>query len=267
MSHRADEIRKRLAKRRKQQPGPKRPAAVQTAQKKQKLPAWQAVKEQEKHRLLPSYETEHPPEFNGRHPLINTNSIILKCLLAACLVLISAIAYKTDKQPLAQIKPAIAQTFQKEFQFAAVSHWFESAFGNPLAFLTPGTKKKGGQVAVSHDLAVPAAGKIQEDFQNNGEGVIVETASDTIDSVKEGYVVEVNKDKKTGLTVKVQHADNTCSIYGQLKDVNVSLYDFIDKGKKIGSIKLDDKNKGQYYFAMQEGDKFIDPIQVITFDE
>lgn len=267
MSHRADEIRKRLAKRRKQRPESKR-TFVQNAQT-QNFPAWQTVKEQEKHKLLPDYEyqTEHPPEFNGRHPLISAHSIILKCLLAACLVLISAIAYKTDKQPLSQIKPAIAQTFQKEFQFAAVSNWFVSSFGNPLAFLTPGTKKKDGQVAVSQDMAVPAAGKIQQNFQNNGEGVVVETASEAIDSVKEGYIMEVSKDKKTGLTVKVQHADNTSSIYGRLKDVNVSLYDFVDKGKKIGSIKLNDKSKGQYYFAIQDGDKFIDPIQVITFDE
>lgn len=142
MSHRADEIRKRLAKRRKQRPESKR-TFVQNA-RTQDFPAWQTVKEQEKHKLLPDYEyqTEHPPEFNGRHPLISAHSIILKCLLAACLVLISAIAYKTDKQPLSQIKPAIAQTFQKEFQFAAVSNWFVSSFGNPLAFLTPGTKRR-----------------------------------------------------------------------------------------------------------------------------
>lgn len=142
MSHRADEIRKRLAKRRKPRPESKR-TFVHNAQT-QKPPAWQTSKEQEKHGLLPDYEyqTEHPPEFNGRHPLISANSIILKCLLAACLVLVSAIAYKTDKQPLSQIKPAIAQTFQKEFQFAAVNNWFVSSFGNPLAFLTPGTKRK-----------------------------------------------------------------------------------------------------------------------------
>ncbi|MCY8252128.1 stage IV sporulation protein FA, partial [Bacillus inaquosorum] len=48
--------------------------------------------------------------------------------------------------------------------------------------------------------------------------------------------------------------------------VDVALYDFVDKGKKLGSIKLDDHNKGVYYFAMKDGDKFIDPIQVISFE-
>lgn len=143
MSHRADEIRKRLAKRRKQRPESKR-TFVQNAQT-QNFPAWQTVKEQEKHKLLPDYEyqTEHPPEFNGRHPLISAHSIILKCLLAACLVLISAIAYKTDKQPLSQIKPAIAQTFQKEFQFVSCKQLVRIFLRKPARFSYAGNEKEG----------------------------------------------------------------------------------------------------------------------------
>lgn len=68
--------------------------------------------------------------------------------------------------------------------------------------------------------------------------------SEVIDSVKEGYIMEVSKDKKIGLMVKVQYVDNISSIYGWFKDVNVLLYDFIDKGKKIGLIKFSDKGKG-----------------------
>ncbi|ATO28099.1 peptidoglycan DD-metalloendopeptidase family protein [Bacillus atrophaeus] len=264
MTHRADEIRKRLAKKRKQQAGSKR-SSIQTVSEKKKPPSWVMMPEHEKHGALPAYEDEIPP-FNGKHPLFKTDSIILKCLLSACLVLVSAIAYKANFEPLHQIKPAIAQTFGKEFQFASASNWFEAKFGDPLAFLTPETKKKDSQVEVGQDLAVPASGKIQQDFQDNGEGITVETSSDTIDSMKEGYIIEVNKDSETGLTVKVQHADNTYSIYGQLKDVDVALYDFVDKGSKLGTIKLDEKNKGLYYFAIKEGDTFVDPIQVITFE-
>lgn len=264
MSHRADEIRKRLEKRRKQLSGSKR-FSTQTVSEKQKPPSWVMVTDQEKHGTLPVYE-DNMPTFNGKHPLVKTDSIILKCLLSACLVLVSAIAYKTNIGPVSQIKPAVAKIFETEFQFASASHWFETKFGNPLAFLAPEHKNKEQQIEVGKDLIAPASGKVQQDFQDNGEGIKVETSSDKIDSVKEGYVVEVSKDSQTGLTVKVQHADNTYSIYGELKDVDVALYDFVDKGKKLGSIKLDDHNKGVYYFAMKDGDKFIDPIQVISFE-
>ncbi|WIG45750.1 M23 family metallopeptidase [Bacillus halotolerans] len=264
MSHRADEIRKRLEKRRKQVSGSKR-FPTQTGSEKQKPPSWVMMSDQEKHGTLPVYEDGNS-NFSGRHPLVKTDSIILKCLLSACLVLVSAIAYKTNSGPVSQIKPVVAQTFETEFQFASASHWFETKFGSPLAFLAPEKKNKEQQVEVGQDLVAPASGKVQQDFQDNGEGIKVETSSDTIDCIKEGYVVEVSKDGETGLTVKVQHADNTYSIYGELKDVDVALYDFVDKGKKLGSIKLDDHNKGLYYFAMKDGDKFIDPIQVISFE-
>ncbi|MCO4849867.1 M23 family metallopeptidase [Bacillus vallismortis] len=265
MSHRADEIRKRLEKRRKQLTGSKR-SSTQTVSEKQPPPSWVMVTDEEKHGTLPVYE-DNISTFNGKHPLVKTDSIILKCLLSACLVLVSAIAYKTNIGPVSQIKPVIANTFETEFQFASASHWFETKFGNPLAFLAPEHKNnKERQVEVSQDLVAPASGKVQQDFQDNGEGIKVETSSDTIDSIKEGYVVEVSKESQTGLTVKVQHADNTYSIYGKLKDVDVGLYDFVDKGKKLGSIKLDDHHKGVYYFAMKDGDKFIDPIQVISFE-
>lgn len=264
MSHRADEIRKRLEKRRKQVSGSKR-FPTQTGSEKQKPPSWVMMSDQERYGTLPVYEDGNS-NFSGRHPLVKTDSIILKCLLSACLVLVSAIAYKTNIGPVSQIKPVVAQTFETEFQFASASHWFETKFGSPLAFLAPEKKNKEQQVEVGQDLVAPASGKVQQDFQDNGEGIKVETSSDTIDCIKEGYVVEVSKDGETGLTVKVQHADNTYSIYGELKDVDVALYDFVDKGKKLGSIKLDDHNKGLYYFAMKDGDKFIDPIQVISFE-
>ena len=164
-----------------------------------------------------------------------------------------------------QLKPMISQTFEQDFQFAAANRWFEKTVGNPLAFLTD---KKEGQkdVQANQELAVPASGKVQESFTQNGAGVKVETSAEAIDSMKEGYVVEVKKKSDTGLTVVVQHADNSYSWYGQLKEADVALYDFVDKGEKIGQIALDKQGKGTYYFAIKQNEQFIDPIQVMTFE-
>ncbi len=134
------------------------------------------VTDQEKHGTLPVYE-DNMPTFNGKHPLVKTDSIILKCLLSACLVLVSAIAYKTNIGPASQIKPAVAKTFETEFQFASASHWFETKFGNPLAFLAPEHKDKEQQVEVSKDLVAPASGKVQQDFQNNGKELKLKQAA------------------------------------------------------------------------------------------
>ncbi len=168
MSHRADEIRKRLEKRRKQLSGSKR--FSQTVSEKQKPPSWVMVTDQEKHGTLPVYE-DNISTFNGKHPLVKTDSIILKCLLSACLVLVSAIAYKTNIGPVSQMKPIVAKTFETEFQFASASHWFETKFGNPLAFLAPEHKNKEQQVEVGQDLVALHPGKYSRIFRTTGKGL------------------------------------------------------------------------------------------------
>lgn len=263
MSHRADEIRKRMARKRKRKAPDKQPFSSGGKKLPVKPPAWTAFSEDEKAGDFP------PPEgssllINGKHPLVKADALIMKCLLSACLVLVSAIAYKGQFEPANQIKPVISQVFTEEFQFAALQNWYESKFGDPLAFFQSKGDKPSGQVEVNQDLAVPAMGKVQEKF--SGQGIKVETEDETIRSMKEGYVIEVDKNPETGLTVVLQHADNSYTYYGQLKKADVALYDFIDKGTKLGTIKQDKNQKGVYYFAIKQGEEFVDPIQVITFE-
>lgn len=65
----------------------------------------------------------------------------------------------------------------------------------------PFNREKDGQkdVQANQELAVPASGKVQESFTQNGAGVKVETSAEAIDSMKEGYVVEVKSKAIQGL--------------------------------------------------------------------
>ncbi|MEI4790789.1 M23 family metallopeptidase [Bacillus sp. FJAT-53060] len=260
---RVDEYRKKVAQRRKTK-NPAGSPKKTVFKKKDDIPPWVMLSEEEKHSGSSSYETSHQTQ-KYRHPLFNPNTFVLKCLLSSSLVLIAAISFKGQTGPFQQLKPMISQTFEQDFQFAAANRWFEKILGNPLAFFT---EKKEGQkdAQANQELAVPASGKVQESFTQNGAGVKIETSAEAIDSMKEGYVVEVKKKSDTGLTVVVQHADNSYSWYGQLKDAYVALYDFVDKGEKVGQILLDNKGKGTYYFAIKQNEQFIDPIQVMTFE-
>ncbi|XNN71394.1 peptidoglycan DD-metalloendopeptidase family protein [Bacillus pumilus] len=261
---RVDEYRKKIAQRRKTKHSVA-PSKKTTFKKKEDIPPWVMLTEEEKHSGSSSFEASSHQPKKYHHPLFNPNAFVLKCLLSASLVLIAAISFKGQAGQFHQLKPIITQTFEQDFQFAAAHRWFEKTVGNPLAFLTD-KKEDQKDVQANQELAVPASGKVQESFTQNGAGVKVETSAEAIDSMKEGYVVEVKKKSDTGLTVVVQHADNSYSWYGQLKEANVALYDFVDKGEKIGQISLDDQGKGTYYFAIKQNEQFIDPIQVMTFE-
>ncbi|MDG2658661.1 stage IV sporulation protein SpoIVFA, partial [Vibrio parahaemolyticus] len=89
----------------------------------------------------------------------------------------------------------------------------------------------------------------------------------TVESVNEGLVVFAGKKEELGNTVQIQHADGTESWYANLNDMSVKLYDYVSKKQKIGTVSNDTNDKnGKFYFAIKKDEKFIDPIQVISFD-
>ena len=154
---------------------------------------------------------------------------------------------------------------EQEFQFAAVSKWYEKQFGEPLALLpTEKTEKKQN----TPSYAIPAVGRVLEKFNENGQGIMVETESNTpVEAMNEGIVIFTGTKDKLGKTVIIQHADGSESWYGNLGTITVKLYDFVEMGKEVGTaMKEGNDAKGVFYFAIKQGDHFIDPIQVIPFE-
>ncbi|PFA23094.1 M23 family peptidase [Bacillus cereus] len=199
------------------------------------------------------------------HPLFRKEVFLFKVLLAAILVLSVAILFKKAPAPFVGAKTVVKQVMQEEFQFATVSKWYEGQFGKPLSFLPVSEKK---QTVQQKDYAVPASGKVMQSFQKDGQGVFVQTATNTaVESVNEGIVIFAGKKEGFGNIVEIQHADGTESWYGNLGETSVKLYDYVEKKQKVGTVGSNADNKnGKFYFAIKKNEKFIDPIQVISFE-
>ena len=124
--------------------------------------------------------------------------------------------------------------------------------------------------ANDQQYALPAAGRILEKFEKNGQGIMIETGKGApVGAMKEGMIRFAGVKEGYGKTVIIQHSDKTESWYGNLDKIKVNLYDYIDKGKEVGTVASstgEDKTKGEYYFAIKKGDNFIDPNQVIRFE-
>lgn len=200
------------------------------------------------------------------HPLFRKEVFLFKVLLSVILVLSVAILFKNAPSSFDGTRAVTEKVMQEEFQFATISKWYEKQFGKPLVFFSPNEKKE--KAIQQKDYAIPASGKVMQGFQKNGQGVFVQTATNaTVESVNEGVVVFAGKKEELGNTVQIQHADGTESWYGNLNDMSVKLYDYVSKEQKIGTVNSDENNKnGKFYFAMKKNEKFIDPIQVISFD-
>lgn len=257
MNERLDEIRRRAAKRKRTR---------QTQLTKHKQVSSYVMKDEEKYGN--GYSSfEGSPDGNREHPLFNKELFLFKILAAAILVLVVGIMFQNQSAALEKPKQFVVDTMDQSFQFTAFTTWYENQFGKPLALLpTPTNEKESEQVNVEY--VMPASGKVFESFESNGQGVMVETLADSkVDAMRNGTVTFVGVKPETGKTVIIQHADDTYSWYGQLGEVDVKFMDFIKTGTAIGrTTTLEDGSKGMFYFAIQKGNEFIDPMQVISFE-
>ncbi|WP_174729864.1 M23 family metallopeptidase [Mesobacillus harenae] len=257
MSSRADELRKRIAKRKKD-----REKADTDLQRRFFLA------EDEERYGYDKFPSLNGNSGEGNHPLFRKEVFIFKILISACLVLIIAILFREPNTKLDPAKNLVKSALEKDFQFASVSSWYEDQFGKPLALL-PGKKTVEEEDLNGQQYALPASGsRILKDFDANGQSITIETGKDAeVEAMNEGLVIKVGVEEGFGKTVVIQHADKSESWYGNLDEINVNLYEFIKKGTKVGkSSENEDQTKGSFLFAIKKGDNFIDPIQVIRFE-
>ncbi|PLR93853.1 M23 family metallopeptidase [Bacillus sp. T33-2] len=258
MGSRADDIRRRMMKRKKD-----RERHQKVTQ--HRLP-WADDEERYGFDKLPTYEFT-PGE--GGHPLFRKEVFLFKILCSACLVLIVAVLFRSQAEQAEPARNYIKHAMESEFRFVAVSDWYEKKFGKPLALLplkedSSNSKKKSSGT----EYALEASGKIIEDFGANGQRITIETGKGTaVEAMNEGLVSFAGVKEGFGKTVIIQHADKSESWYGNLDKIDVSLMEYIDKGRKVGTpTESADGTKGAFYFAIKKGDDFVDPIPVIRFE-
>ncbi|TYS19934.1 M23 family metallopeptidase [Rossellomorea vietnamensis] len=256
MGNRADEIRKRIAKR-------KRMSSTHSSESRGML----LPTDEERYggERFSSYEGG-PSE--GTHPLFSKEMFILKILGTSVIVLCTAILFQNQVPGFDKARSYVQQTMTKEFQFAAVAGWYEDQFGKPLALLPEGKDSSLPEATKSADYALPASAKVVENFKSNGQGIMVETGKGSlVEAMQGGLVTFAGKKEDLGQTVIIQHGDKSESWYGHLNSIEVTQYAQVKAGDPVGTV-TDEENAatGEFYFAIKKEDAFIDPIQVITFE-
>jgi len=202
-------------------------------------------------------------------PALRSQIFIIKCIVAAALVLGTGIFFKNYVHAFPKAEEVIRYAMNEDVNFAKVSDWYEKKFGEPLALL-PSKNSKTENVSIKgKGFAVPVSGgTVTKEFSDTNQGVLIQTESDAkVDAIESGFVVSVGEKKGIGKTIVIRHNDGAESWYGKLDAVSVKPYDFVKRGQNIGTVT---KNAGQktgtFYFALKEGDHFVDPIQVIQFE-
>lgn len=214
-------------------------------------------------------ENRQPFGFGGR--------FIIQCVCAGLMAFAVYWLVGQEDGRYNRVREWVETAMTQEFRFAAVAAWYEANLGRPVGFL-PDTIGDGSFLSDGRDttetdsseaFAVPVSGEVTDRFNHENNGITFRTAPNAaVEAARGGQVVFVGERDKTGRTVIIQHQDSSESWYGKLDQIDVKVYEFVRQGQKIGTTSDADGSdgKGSFYFALKEGENFIDPIQVISLD-
>lgn len=236
--------------------------------KQQKLPSVKSTKnlsdhtlqDEEKHGYMP---TDYPTgDKQGNMPNF-FSSFVFKTIIAASIFFLLALVNQIDNKLLLKPKEWTTTALTEEFPFATVNQWYQSKFGSPLAFTNQSTIETASTTSV-----LPVNGTISQSFQVNGEGIWI-TAEDTSDvlAMEQGTVIFAGNDQETNKTIIIQHPDKSESTYGNLSDITVNQYQFVNANQIIGEFVPSDTNASKLYFAIEKENQYLDPVKVMQVDE
>jgi stage IV sporulation protein FA len=212
-----------------------------------------------------TYSYEDFVEKQGNIPT-KQSTLLIRLLISAIIVLCLAIVLKSSSPMSGKVHSVVQKLFSQEFQFASATKWYEKHFGSPLTLF----QKNKTDIARNSEqnLAVPASGKVLQNFKIDGKGVIIQTSQNQkVEAMKEGVVLFVGNKDSLGKTIIIQHADGSESWYGKLKEAKVNASDRVESKQVIGKVSTTNDGKyGSYYFAIKMGEHFIDPKKVMSFE-
>lgn len=152
----------------------------------------------------------------------NINKLITKFMIAIIFFLISIIFTNYSDKNLLLYKEYV---FTESLPFTKLKGWYEDLFGEVLP------TQDNSQTVFNGKLVY----KEISDYYD-GEKLVV-SKNTLVNNITSGVVVFSGEKDNYGNTVIIQGIDGVDIWYGNLENVSVSLYDYIEAGNVIGQTK------------------------------
>ncbi len=150
---------------------------------------------------------------------------ITRFLLAIIFFLVSIIYTNLSDKNLLLYKEYV---LEESLPFTKIKTWYEDLFGEVLP------KNEPTQAVFNGKL-------LYKDITPYGEGEKLTVTSNTlINNLTSGIVVFIGEKDNYGHTVIVQGVDGTDIWYGNLTNVSINLYDYLEKDTVIGEVNGED---------------------------
>lgn len=168
---------------------------------------------------------------------VNLKPVISKFLLAIIFFLVSVIFTNMSDKNLLLYKEYV---LTESMPFTKIKGWYEDLFGEVLP------NSDNNKMVMSGHLVYKSIDKYLD-----GE-VLTLNNNTLINNLTSGVVVYSGEKEGYGNTVIVQSVDGADIWYGNITNVSVKLYDYVEKDKLIGEV-----NGDKLYLVIKKDNNFI----------
>lgn len=168
---------------------------------------------------------------------VNLKPVISKFLLAIIFFLVSVIFTNMSDKNLLLYKEYV---LTESMPFTKIKGWYEDLFGEVLP------NSDNNKMVMSGHLVYKSIDKYLD-----GE-VLTLNNNTLINNLTSGIVVYSGEKEGYGNTVIVQSVDGADIWYGNITNVSVKLYDYVEKDKLIGEV-----NGDKLYLVIKKDNNFI----------
>ncbi len=151
-------------------------------------------------------------------------TILIKSLIVVLLFLSSMIFIRQNDKNKKIFKEKV---YNNSLSFAKIYNLYSKYLGDALPFKD--TIKDDTKKVSNEKITYSSIKKEGDDY------LLVVPSNYTLQSIKSGIVIEVKKDDKYKNIVKIQDKSGVNITYKNLNEVEVKLYDYVEKGEILGS--------------------------------
>lgn len=145
-----------------------------------------------------------------------------KFLLMIILFLVILISLKKDSNLRDKFYDEV---YNSNFNFAYINNLYTNFFGEPLPFLNETT-----DMVFNEEL-------VYDDISDYMDGAVLTVGNNYLVPVlNDGIVIYVGNKENYGNSVIIEDADGVEILYGNLSNINVSMYDYVKAGSLVGEV-------------------------------
>lgn len=166
--------------------------------------------------------------------------VFIKSLLVVILFLEALIYIRQGDDNKANFKKVV---YNNSLSFAKIYNLYSKYLGDALPFKN----------SIKDDTKVVSTEKITySDIKKENNGYMLTVSKDfTLSALKSGIVVEKKSNEKYGNLIKIQDKEGLEITYGCIDDLEVSLYDYVEKGELLG------RTSGKLYLIFEKDGTYL----------